>query len=368
MSISIIYDYQIFSEQEYGGISRYIYEIAKRIYDTDGYDVSILSPLYINEYLKQAEQGLVVGKHINKMPKMGRVIKYIDSILSEITLNKRKPDILHETYYQINSLARKSKNTKTVLTVHDMIHEKFPEYFNDSKLSIKIKSQAIDRSDQVICVSENTKMDLLEYTNISEEKISVIHHGYPELDSLHRNEKPLISNPYILFVGQRWGYKNFDRFLEAFAKYTINNDFSLICFGGGEMSRSEIERMHKLGLNANDVIQISGDDTALSNIYTFASAFINPSIYEGFGMPLLEAMSHQCPVICSNASSFPEVAGNAAEYFDPFDIDSIGTAIKKVLYSSVLGNNMVKLGNENLTNYSWDKCSQETISVYMKIL
>ncbi|MEM2154884.1 MAG: glycosyltransferase family 1 protein, partial [Nitrososphaeria archaeon] len=147
----------------------------------------------------------------------------------------------------------------------------------------------------------------------------------------------------------------------------IKHDFKIVCFGGGLFSAEEIDLMIKLGLSEDQVIQISGDDKTLAHLYRNAAVFVYPSLYEGFGIPLLEAMSLGCPVICSNTSSFPEVAGNAAEFFDPYEADSIAVALENVLYSSEKSKHLVNLGYERVKNFSWEKCADETRSIYLSL-
>ncbi len=368
MPINILYDFQIFSEQRYGGISRYIYEIAKRIAKSREFDVEILSPLYINNYLKDADDGLVRGKYIPAIPNTGKIIKYLNKIVSRSIVNKNTPDLIHQTYYWGDEDLSAVNNTKYVLTVHDMINEKLSGYFQDSASVTKCKLNAVKRADHIICVSESTKTDLLDMVDIDHNKISVIHHGCTKNSQDSEQTKPIITSPYVLFVGQRAIYKNFKRLLTAFSNYNIEKDFTLVCFGGGEFLNSELEMIRKLGLKEHNAIQIGGQDSVLMNLYANASAFICPSIYEGFGMPLLEAMASQCPVICSNTSSFPEVAGVAAEYFDPYDTESIGTAMERVLYSQEVSQNLIELGYKNVALFSWEQCTEKTMSAYLEMV
>jgi glycosyltransferase involved in cell wall biosynthesis len=161
--------------------------------------------------------------------------------------------------------------------------------------------------------------------------------------------------------------KNFDKLLEAYgSSLKLNQDFQLICFGGGDFSSSEVERVDNFQLGCK-VVQISGDDSMLTNLYRGATALVYPSLYEGFGIPPLEAMSFGCPVVCSNVSSIPEVVGNAGEYFDPEDLDSMIDAIEKVVYSEVVLNDLKLLGQKRIKLFSWDLCAKQTIEVYKSL-
>ena len=116
------------------------------------------------------------------------------------------------------------------------------------------------------------------------------------------------------------------------------------------------------------MIQISGNDTLLANLYTNAHAFVYPSLYEGFGIPLLEAMSLRCPVVCSNTSSLPEVAGEAAEFFDPYDVAHIIYSLEKVVYSNSISTDLLRLGLERVKKFSWDRCASQTYEIYSTLL
>ena len=174
----------------------------------------------------------------------------------------------------------------------------------------------------------------------------------------------LKEDQYILFVGTRWKYKNFFKFIEAFSQNKkINNDFKIICFGGGQFSKNEKNKLKNLGLNEDRVTQIEGDDTLLHSYYKNASVFIYPTLYEGFGLPILESFLYECPVVCSKTSSLPEVAGSGAMYFDP-KIESISYALETVLYSAEKQKKLIKEGTNQLKKFSWEKTSQKTLDFY----
>jgi glycosyltransferase involved in cell wall biosynthesis len=144
-------------------------------------------------------------------------------------------------------------------------------------------------------------------------------------------------------------------------------DFDIMAFGGPKFSAIELKLMSSLGFSENQIEHKSGDDELLSGLYGSARAFIFPSLYEGFGIPPLEAMAHQCPVISSNTSSMPEVIRDAGEYFDPSDIDDMRRAIEAVVYSDTYVESLRKAGTERLTAFSWKKCTQETFNIYKSL-
>lgn len=370
--IKVAYNYQTFTHQKYGGISRVFSNIASIISLSDEFDVTVHAGLYQNKYLSSNVPDLLVrGRQLSYPaypPKSERFFLAINPLLCKFTLAAENPDIVHETYYSDLDVA--PKKSRTVITVMDMIHEKFSASMGISKFQ-KTKANSIRRADSIICVSEHTKQDLVEILNIDPEKVSVVYVGHSLQKSVEVDDcLPLVSSPYLLYVGFRGRlYKNFNRLLEAYSvSKNLKENFKLVCFGSNTFSRKELDIIESHGIDRSDVLYFSGNDSILSNLYTHAAAFIYPSLYEGFGMPPLEAMSFSCPVVCSNVSSIPEVAGDAAQYFDPYDVDDMSRAIEEVVFSPSLRQAMIARGKSRVKLFSWEKCAQETMSVYKKVL
>ena len=362
--MNIVYDHQIFSWQEYGGISRYFYELSKRVGNAKGFSASVIAPLHVNRYLLDGGVD-IKGVRIPKIKNSGRILSALNGLISPIPIRLGRPDVLHETYYSKRSLA--PRGCPNVLTVFDMTHEKFPDVFLSRDNTSEMKRAAVRRADRVICISENTRRDLIDITGIPIEKTAVIHLGFTMTVREEPAQLQVGSRPCLLYVGPRGGYKNFDALLSAYASSPIlRGDFSLIAFGGGHFSFAENEKIRALGLT-DSVLQVVGDDAMLSALYKRSTAFVYPSLYEGFGIPLLEAMSCDCPVVCSNASSIPEVAGDAACYFDPVDIGSIRKAVESVVVSSELRSALVLRGRERIGHFSWDKTANETMKIYKEL-
>ena len=209
-----------------------------------------------------------------------------------------------------------------------------------------------------------TKKDLIEILNINPEKIDVIYHGY---------NKPISTTnlgsygKYILFVGRRSLYKNFIFFAEAVSKLlNKEKDIKLVCVGS-PFNYEEITIFSRLGIS-NQAIAINVDDSSLNGLYSDALVFVFPSLYEGFGMPILEAFANNCPVCLSNTSCFPEIAGDAGVYFNPYDRESILNAIEKVIYDNAFAKEIVRAGLQRLHNFSWKKTAMETVSSYLKTI
>ncbi len=182
----------------------------------------------------------------------------------------------------------------------------------------------------MICVSESTKKDVIQFVGISEEKIAVIHHGAPVVAV--PSSQRVIADPYLLYVGMRVPYKNTDLLMKAFAKLILKDPHHrLVLFGGGALWDDEIALAKSLGIESRLTVIPYGDDEMLANLYTNAAAMVYPSLYEGFGIPLLESFAYRCPVISSNTSSLPEVGGDAALYFEPQNVDDLLEKLRQVV-------------------------------------
>lgn len=371
----IAYDPQIFFHQRYGGISRYFTEVAKGVRD-HGHTPGVFAPNDSNYYLEQSKLPIIEASRLAsvyaKLPsrlKRGRHPYECPPVRWEIRerMSKWKPDVVHETYYYDQKLG--PVGIPTVLTVYDMIHEIFPTSFESSNPTQKLKKQAVANADAIICISHSTAKDLHEILDVPYSKISVTHLGWEILTAASVSEitPPISRKPYFLFVGSRTGYKNFMGLLRAFAADSrLRVDFDLIAFGGGAFDNAEIELISRLGLTS--VVHHSpGDDKVLGSLYTTARAFVYPSLYEGFGLPPLEAMAHHCPVISSNTSSMPEVIGDAGRFFDPTIIESMTEALADIGYSDEAHARLIQKGQERLCVFSWEKCAAETLAVYQSL-
>ncbi len=368
--MKIVFDHQIFSWQQYGGISRYFYEIANRIAALPENEVGIFAPLYVNEFFRNDCRIRPRGIKTGFFPGFERITIPLNRSLSRLMIKPRHDiDIFHETSYSAADCC--PVTAKRIITVYDMIHEKFVDYFPDAAEVRKTKTHSIGRADHVICISENTKRDLIDLFAVPEKKISVVYLSSSlSSTALVNNNTPAgDQKSYILFVGARRGYKNFERLLRAYAGSAhLKNNFALVCFGDSRFSAKELALMQSLDVSRDSVRHVSGTDEVLINLYVSASAFVCPSLYEGFGIPLLEAMSLGCPVVCSNTSSIPEVVGDAAEMFDPYDESSMRAAVERVVSTPHYAARLVDRGRTRANLFSWDKCAADTLAVYHKVL
>lgn len=365
----VIYDYQIFCQQKYGGISRYFYDLATRMAKYESFEVKILTGLHVNGYLQEIEPGLVTGISIPRVPKAGRALRYFDQSFSKVWLKVHPPDIVHETFYSVSGVA--PKGTATVLTVYDFMDE----IFTPENEIIPVKAAAIQRADHLICISESTRNDLLDRLHVDSSKVSVVYPAVGLADLLllkTQTETNLpkieLAKPYILFVGNRSGYKNFNGLMRAFASSkSLVKDFNIVAFGSVPLQNQELELAQSLGIPAESLTWTCGDDSRLEQFYRGAAALVFPSLYEGFGNPPLEALAAKCPVICSNTSSMPEVSGDAAQYFNPYDIENMTIAMETVLYSQSKKEEMILRGQERAKLFSLDKFAAQVRDVYLSL-
>jgi glycosyltransferase involved in cell wall biosynthesis len=362
----IAFDPQTFCLQEYGGVSRYFFETAAHLSKLPDTDVRVLAFAHINAYLAGAPRGAVVGARLTAVPPpVRRLLVCADRLLARAWLARHDADLVHETYYFGARALR--KDAPTVLTVFDMIHEKFPDYAPRTQWVARAKRAAIARADHLICISESTQRDLVALLGVDPARTSVVRLGFTSPGATAA-PRP-VSAPYILFVGKRSGYKDFETLLRAYAgARELAKEHLLVCFGDAPFAAREQRLMRSLGIAPERVIHDDGADARLAAYYRHAALFVYPSRYEGFGMPPLEAMSQECPVVCSNAASLPEVAGDAARLFEAGNVEALRAAMEDVVGSPALASRLRQAGIRRAAAFSWDECARQTRAVYETVL
>lgn len=367
MNKKIAYSFHTFTTQSYGGISRYYSNIIKEFCKTEN-QIKIFSPIYKNNYIKNLDKSIIGGLYVKQYPpKTQKIISQFNHTVSSIVINNWRPDIIHETYYYSGKIGNKCN--ARITTVHDMVHELFPDNYKKRDNTSILKQKSVDRADHVICISHNTKKDLINLFNTPEEKITVVHSGVDSYENKHIKKRNFVNKPYLLYVGKRLGYKNFYNFLKAYSESTIlKKDINIMAFGGGDFTKVELNMINKMDLSDQNVFHISGNDAALRDAYVNALAFIYPSLYEGFGLPPLEAMSYGCPVISSNTSSLPEIISDAGVYFNPESIEDIRYSIENTVYNTNIIESLVSKGYKRSKELTWDRCAKNTFKVYSKFL
>ena len=360
----ILYDSQVFDMQKFGGISRYFCEIIPRM--NISFDISVRYS--DNIYLKDSK----LCKYRRPIPQW-IFNKYKYKLLqknkqfSEHLLKSSSSYLLHATYYEPYFLDWIGNNPY-VITVHDMIYERLPEFFSKEQREtiFEQKKKVITRADRIIAISQNTKQDIIELLHIAPEKIDVIYHGTNMQEPAHKTDATLPKS-YILYVGTRYPYKNFDRFAKAFSLLSLKDKELYAICTGSPFSKDEKKLFETLNIQGR-IINIQASDTMLYTLYNQAKAFVFPSLYEGFGIPILEAYACHCPAIISNASCFPEIASDAAAYFNPYSETEMADTVANVIYDYTLRAELIHKGQEQLKLYSWEKAAQQTKEVYQKVI
>jgi glycosyltransferase involved in cell wall biosynthesis len=366
--IKVAYDHQTFSMQAYGGISRYVCELAQRIPRQAGFETCVVAPVHFNSHLAQSPSktfGVYVPMRI---PWSGRLYRLTNRVVAAPMMRAYSPDIVHRTYYAVTPAP---PGAALAVTVHDMIHELFPNYFARNDPTTQLKRASVQAADLILCNSQSTANDLMRLFGVSDQKIHVTHLGVSDFLS-GRNVAPLSApgqRPYLLYVGHRGGYKNFEGALRAYARLPrLQEAFDWVVFGGVPLSDAEQSLFAELKLRPDAVHRLVGDDEALARAYTGAHAFIYPSMYEGFGIPPLEAMAHGCPVASAGVSSMPEVVGDAAQSFDPHDVESMLQALETICFDEQRRQWLIAQGRQRIGLFSWDRCAAETAAAYRAAL
>lgn len=361
--LEVIFDSQVFSLQRRGGISRYVIELVQALNRQGRVQAAVLAPIWLIDELPPAFPIRGWGKLPGWLNGVHPVLPRANRLLSELTLRALKHKILHRTFYQPSFHQR---GVARVVTVHDMIHELFPDQFPDSAHISSIKRQAVESSDRVLCVSNTTKQDLMNLWQVPESKIHLTLLGPNQLPEPNPSAITDASfRPFVLFVGRRDGYKNFRVLLDALSLPGCA-DLTLVAFGGSDWTTQEQDILRSLGL-ADRVHRVSGDDQRLATFYALALAVVVPSQYEGFGMPVLEAWQYGCPVLCARAGSLPEIAGAAGKYFEPADPASLAGCLTEIQEPDIR-KHWGELGRLRRQHFSWDTCALQTQEAYEQLL
>ncbi len=371
------FDANPLSGERGGGIAKYITKI-----------IEFLNSKKIKCFLfSQRKQNLKIkGKFINPVIEsrynLGK--PYWDNFVVPELIKKYKIDLYHAPA-NFGIPAHKENFCKTVLTIHDIAPVVLSDYYKRDSPRMLLEYQSYPgisaiMTDRIIAVSQNTKKDICKYFHIPRQKIKVIYQGDDEKIRQSFDKKTLkelqekysFGDNYLIYLSEIALRKNHEKLIYAFAEFRkhINKDFKLLL--AGKMHEKFVAPLKniikELKQEKNIIFLDYVTEETLSVLLSFAKLMVFPSLYEGFGLPILESMACGCPVACSNISSMPEVAGRAAELFNPYNTKSIADAMLKVANDEALRQKMIKRGFERIKDFSWEKTQRETFRVYQELL
>lgn len=362
------------------GLGRYVERLIEYLEKVDN----------TNQYLiflrkENWDQYNPANKNFKKVLADFRWYSLSEQILMPYLIWKYKIDLMHFPHFNVPLLNFK----KFVVTIHDLILIQFPTPRASTlgPLMYKIKnlayrmviSSAVKKSAKIITVSQYTESQLLKHFHVDPSKIEVT---YLACDSVETGQLKIpesnlvklgINKPYLLYVGNAYPHKNLEKLLESFKKFIkiYGDSYQLVLIGKEDYFYERIKKLaNDLKLNNdNDVIKkvVFGgyvSQAMLADLYRNARLYVFPSMLEGFGLPALEAMRYELPVVCSNSSCLPEILGDAALYFDPTNIDDTIKAVYNGLTNDKLRAELVLKGKEQIKKYKWLDCAQKTLSIY----
>jgi len=352
---------EIFTRQRFGGVSRYCVELARELNQTGEVNARVDAGLHINEYLWNSRRSVNhCGIFLSRPTKSAKRICGFAQMLNRKLAVGAKADVVHLSYYGHEQFC--SRGRVKVCTFYDMIHERFA---SNPQFRAR-KAKCLEQSDRCIAISEATKEDMVYFLGADPDKVDVI---YLASQLMPPADTAAVGGNYLLWVGARGWYKNFDTFARGYVRSRACRDgVTVVCAGGQAITPQEREAWCALGLAAEMVRHVQPTDNELGQLYADALGLVYPSLFEGFGIPPLEAMTCNCPVIASKSGSIPEVVGDAALMIDPESPDSIASQIDELVYSSHTADSLRERGKAQAAKFSWARCARETLGCYQRAM
>lgn len=285
-----------------------------------------------------------------------------------------------DIYQFFNFIVPTNISGKVITTIHDLTYILYPETM-DKKNRERLKKDMINtvnRVDYILTISENSKNDIIKYLNIPEDKITVIYPGVDEIYKQVLDEKHIekikrkynIIGRYLFYLGTLEPRKNIETIIKSYNDFikSSDEDIKLVLAGKkGWLYDSIFNLVSEYGLENNVVFTDYVDDSDKPALYQGAEIFLFPSLYEGFGIPVAEAMASRTPVITSNSSSLPEVAGDSAIITEPLDYRKISESIKKILRDSNIRQKMIENGIKQVEKFNWDDSAEKLRKIYIDL-
>lgn len=369
--MKILFDTQIFDWQINGGISRYFIELIDRLDADKDIEVIFKCKHSYNTYIQntkwlRAAPRLTGINFKGKLLMVKKVNELMNRGFSNGILRGGKQNIFHPTYYD-PYFFKYIGEKPFVLTVYDLTNERFRDSSALTRKILDWKKHLIAKAEHIVAISENTKKDIVEYYRVHPDKVSTVYLASSfdiSASNAENAQWEQVDKPYVLFVGSRNGYKNFKAFVTEAAPLLKRYKLQLVLAGGGSLNADEINQLKTLNINERVTAFPHVSDRYLAKLYTNAMVFVFPSLYEGFGIPVLEAMQCRCPTLLSNNSSLPEVGGNAAQYFDPLKKDDMSNSLERLILDKELRSNMKDAGLLQAAKFNWDITAAGHLDVY----
>jgi glycosyltransferase involved in cell wall biosynthesis len=307
-----------------------------------------------------------------------KVYSLREQVSLSVHLARLRLDLFHATHYVLPLWVP----SRTIVTIHDIIHLLYPEFLPNRLAYVyaqRMIRRALNRSERVLTVSHTTRRDLGRYFELGMERIAVIYNGVeqafreilPQDVRVGRLAELGVSEPYLLFVGNPKPHKNLDRLLEAYALAQGQRPFAapLVIVGNDPDAGVRI-RLRADHLGIADQVKVLGrvDDQSLPVLYQGATLFLYPTLYEGFGLPVVEAMASGAPVVTSNSSALKEIAEGYAHLVDPLDVEAMAEAIGYCMAEPDHRSSLAKLGKKRAEQFSWRETAVRTLEVYQRVL
>ncbi len=363
--MQILYDGQIYAMQAAGGINRYFGNIISRLSENDIPTLTTIERDYKLNYPIHSQMNVYSYKRFRP----AWLSRKLEKCYFRYCTNYNNFDVAHPTYYSLLTYKEvKEYSCPVVVTIYDMIHELFANEIEPEGHTIEAKRKAILAAQAIICISENTKKDLLQLYPTVEDKISVTYLA-SEIDaSLAFGSEAVPSKPYYLYIGSRTScYKNFDGLLIAFSKAISVNPDIYLCVVGASFNDIELKLINELKLADHIKHYGYASDSHIAKLYRCSIAFIYPSLYEGFGIPPLEAMACGTVVVAANSSSIPEVVSDAGILFNPKAKEDLADILLSLIDNPQERDRLIHKGQQRVKEFSWDKTAEQTFEVYRSI-
>jgi glycosyltransferase involved in cell wall biosynthesis len=327
---------------------------------------------------READMGIAaqLGPNFRSVREPSPNYSFREQIHVPWVLRRERPDVYHAPHYVLPAAVR----CRSVVTIHDCIHLMFPQYLPNRAAYAYARASmwaAARRSSRILTVSEASKRDILDLFNVRPEKIVVVYNAIDEHFSAAPSDEHVarirerfqLDHKFVLYVGNIKPHKNLVRLIEAFSQLRRTHDDLKLLIIGDEISKLPALRRAVHSHKLHKYVRFLGylkDDT-LAVLYRLASVFVFPSLYEGFGLPAVEAMASGTPVVTSNVSSLPEVTGDAAVLVDPYDVESIGNGIRRVLDDPQFAEELRLKGLKRAREFSWARSVEKTRRVYREV-